>query len=253
MVFSHFEIVDINLKMPFQDFERELQDIVDNYSEPMTFNIKQLRTRLGKAMYKLIVENDSSDNINIVAECDDVNGDIYFHPLKLSNMNESFFTSSVDTNTRGQLNDPCYFIYSAFSELARNHKATFACIEPISNYSYSALIVDGKTKRVDGIGLVDSDGKMYSIAGAKMIKGDANDTDFSIRQPINEWIQEHRDIQQAIAHLPLNEKMDYIGKWLIQARLKDEIDSDEFVDIFRQAGLFGFTETSVQNIYKLIM
>ena len=91
MVFSDFEIVDINLKMPFQDFERELQDIVDNYSEPMTFNIKQLRTRLGKAMYKLIVENDSSDNINIVAECDDVNGDIYFHPLKLSNMNESFF------------------------------------------------------------------------------------------------------------------------------------------------------------------
>ena len=251
MVFSDFEIVDINLKMPFQDFERELQDIVDNYSEPMTFNIKQLRTRLGKAMYKLIVENNSSDNINIVAECDDVNGDIYFHPLKLSNMNESFFTSSVDTNTRGQLNDPCYFIYSAFSELAHNHKETFACIEPTSNSS--ALIVDGKTKRVNGIGLVDSDGKMYSIAGAKMIKGDANDTDFSIRQPINEWMQEHRDIQQAIAHLPLNEKMNYIGKWLIQARLKDEIDSDEFVDIFRQAGLFGFTETSVQNIYKLIM
>lgn len=251
MVFSDFEIVDINLKMPFQDFERELQDIVDNYSKPMTFNIKQLRTRLGKAMYKLIVENNSSDNINIVAECDDVNGDIYFHPLKLSNMNESFFTSSVDTNTRGQLNDPCHFIYFAFSELAYNHKATFACIEPTSNSS--ALIVDGKAKKVDGIGLVDSDGKMYSIAGAKMIKGDANDTDFSIRQPINEWIQEHRDIQQAIAHLPLNEKMNYIGKWLVQARLKDEIDSDEFVDIFRQAGLFGFTETSVQNIYKLIM
>lgn len=251
MLFNDFEIIDIDLKMPFQDFEKEFQDIVDNYSSSMAFNVKQLRTRLGKTMYKLIVENPSSDNINIVAECDDVSGDIHFHPLKLSNMNESFYTSSVDSNTRGQYEDPCYFIYSAFSELARRHNSTFACIE--ANSDSSILIVDGKEKRIEGFGLVDSDGKMYTVAGAKTIKGDADDTDFSIKQPIGEWMQEHRDIQQAIAHLPLNEKMNYVGKWLVQARLKEEIDADEFMDIFRQAGLFGFTEASVQNIYKLIM
>lgn len=251
MVFSDFEIIDINLKMPFQDFEREFQNIVDNYSEHMSFNVKQLRTRMGKTMYKLIVENSNSDNINIVAECDDVNGDICFHPLKLSNMGESFYTSSVDANIRGQLDDPCFFIMEAFKELAKNHNSLFACIEPNSNSS--VLIVDGKDKRISGIGLIDADGKVYTVAGAKSIKGDTDDNDFSIKQPIGEWMSEHRDIQQAIAHLPLNEKMNYIGKWLVQARLKDEIESDEFMDIFRQAGLFGFTEASVQNIYKLIM
>lgn len=251
MVFNDFEIIDINLKMPFQDFEKEFQDIVNGYQEHMSFNVKQLRTRLGKTMYKLIVNNDSGDDISIVAECDDINGDIYFHPLKLSNMQESFFTFSVDPNRKGQLDDPCYFVYDAFSELTKNHGGTFVCVGPNSNASM--LISEGKTKRVECIGLIDSDGKVYSNAGAKTVKNNVNDTNFSIRQPINEWIQEHKDIQQYIAHLPLTEKMNYIGKWLIQARLKDEIDSDEFIDIFKQAGLFGFTETSVQNIYKLII
>ena len=51
----------------------------------------------------------------------------------------------------------------------------------------------------------------------------------------------------------MNDKMNYIGKYLINAKLKEEIDSEEFLDIFCQAGIIGFSEQSVINIYKLIM
>ena len=51
----------------------------------------------------------------------------------------------------------------------------------------------------------------------------------------------------------LNQQMDIIGKWLIQARCNDEIDSSEFMDIFCQAGILGFSDQSVLNIYKLLM
>ena len=47
--------------------------------------------------------------------------------------------------------------------------------------------------------------------------------------------------------------MNYIGKYLVAARLNDEIDSDEFVDIFRQAGVIGFSDASILSIYKLLM
>lgn len=246
------QIADINLTMPVQDFEKELQDCIDNYSVSMNYQLKQMSTRMGKHMYKLIVDNCNNSSIEVVGERDDVSGDISFHPLKLSNMNESFYNASYnDYDIIGQDEDPAMFMSHVFKTLCNANKGSFACIEPNGDV---ILIKDGNNKKVASIAIVDGDGNVYSCAGAKNIKGGSDGPDFSVKKPIGEWLKENPDVQREMAKLPqMDAKMNYIGKYLINAKINEEIDADEFMDIFCQAGIIGFSEQSVLNIYKLIM
>ena len=246
------QIADINLTMPVQDFEKELQDMIDDYSVSMNYNLKQMSTKMGKHMYKLTVDNCNNSHIEVVGERDDVSGDIYFHPLKLSNMSESFYKIYLDDcSIEGQDEDPSVFMEYVFRTLCRNHKGSFACI---SSNGHTSLIKDGKDKKIASVGIVDTDGVVYSCAGAKSVKGASDGPDFSVKKPIGEWLKENPDVQRELSKYPqMDEKMNYIGKYLINAKVKDEIESDEFMDIFCQAGIIGFSEPSVLNIYKLIM
>ena len=247
------QLIDIELKMPLQDFENSFQDCIDNWPEHMNYNIKQVSTRMGRNMYKLEVDNGNNSTMEVIAEKDDVTGDVYFHPFKLSNMGESFYKFYYDDNSiAGHDEDPTMFVCYAFEDICKNHKATVAYINA---RQYVGLIKEGVTQSKASLAIVDSSGNVYSSLKAKSISslGDDNDVDFHVKQPINEWLSEHKEIGVAISKLPLNQKMDYIGKWLIQARINDEIDASEFADIFCQAGLFGFSDQSVLNIYKLLM
>lgn len=245
------QIASIELKMPVQDFETALRDCIDDYHENMDYAIKPMRTRHGKNMYKITIDNTQSSTIEIVGEQDDVSGDIYLHPFKLSNMNESFYKVNYsDSSIAGTDSDPSMFFCHAMNEICRNQKGSFAYIDAKGN---TTIIRDGSTKRGSSVALVDSEGNVYSCVGAKSVKGVTDSSDFTVRKPINEWLGENPEVQRAIAKLPLADKMNYIGKYLISAKLNEEIDADEFTDIFCQAGLFGFTEQSVLNIYKLIM
>lgn len=248
----NFQIVDINLNMPVQDFENELQDCINHYSTQMNYSIKPMSTKMGKHMYKLTVDNCDNSNIEVIAERDSVSGDIQFHPLKLSNMNESFYKIHYDDSCIiGKDEDPAMFVAYALEKMCVAHKGDVAYIN--SNGS-SNIIKDGSQKRTSSIALVDGDGNVYSSAGAKTIKENMGGSNFSVNKPIGEWLQENPEVQQEIAKLStMDAKMNYIGKYLINAKIKEEIDSDEFMDIFCQAGIIGFTEQSVLNIYKLIM
>jgi hypothetical protein len=246
------QIADINLVMPVQDFESELQDCINNYhGAQMNYGLKAMSTKRGKNMYKLTVDHDGS-SIDIVAERDDVSGDICFHPLKLQNFNDSFYKVFYsDTDIMGQDEDPCMFITYALRELCNKHKGSFAYIDP---NDHKVIIKDGSAKRAVSIALIDNDGNVYSCAGAKSIKGASESSSFSVNKPIGDWLNENLDVKREIAKLSsMDEKMNYIGKYLINAKVKEEIDSDEFMDIFCQAGIIGFSEPSVLNIYKLIM
>ena len=245
------QIASIELKMPVQDFETALQDCIDDYHEDMDYTMKSMRTRHGKNMYKITIDNQQSSTIEIVGEQDDVSGDIYLHPFKLSNMNDSFYkVNCIDANISGTDIDPSMFFCHAMSIICKKQKGSFAYIDAKGKVT---IIKDGSEKRGSSIALVDSDGNVYSCVGAKSVKGVTDSADFTVRKPINEWLGENPEVQIAIAKLPLADKMNYIGKYLINAKLNEEIDADEFTDIFCQAGIFGFTEPSVLNIYKLIM
>lgn len=250
------QIANVELDMPIADFEKEIEDARNDYnsnwSTNMSYNIKSMSTKMGKQMYKLTIENGGNSNIVIVAEKDSATGDIQFKPLKLANVNDSFYrTSYSDTDIIGDHSDPAMFVFSTLMTLCQHYKGSFACITPDGS---ATIIKDGSTKRAASIALVDGDGNVYSCAGAKSIKGASEGANFTVNKPIAEWLQENPDVQRELAkHPSMDAKMNYIGKYLINAKIQEEIDSDEFMDIFCQAGIIGFSEPSVLNIYKLIM
>lgn len=244
-------LVDIDLKMPLKDFETEFQQCIDNWPQKMNYNIKTASTKYGRTMYKVDIDNGDGSTMNLVAEQDEVNGDLYLHPFKLSNMNESYYQFSyADDDIIGTNEDPTMFVCYALGRIAINKKGKFACI---SANGTPTIIKDGIEKNHTSIALVDDNGNVYSSITAKTISGEESGVDFHVNKPINEWLGEHTDVMQAIGALPLDQKMNYIGKYLINARVKDEIESSEFMDIFCQAGIFGFSDPSVLKIYKLIM
>lgn len=244
-------IADVDLRMPFQDFEKAMQDAIDDYSEDMKYNVKQMSTRHGNHMYKVIIENDQSSEMEVVAEQDDATGDIIFKPLKFDNMNKSFYRLNyASSDVCGEDIDPALFFCFALGRMCQSNKGTFGYIDTCGN---TTLIKEGRSANAS-VALVDSNGTVYSCMGAKSVKTATEDgIDFSVQKPIGEWLGENTEVRVAIANLPMDQKMNYIGKWLIQARIKEDIEADEFMDIFRQAGILGYTDASVLNIYKLIM
>ena len=248
---SDLHIVDIELSMTEQDFRNAIQDEIDSYPETMSYGIKVLRTKYGNTMYKVQIDNDSGSNVVIVGEQDAVTGNIHFHPVKLSNFNDSFYDVHLaDSDIVGTDEDPAVFLCRAFRNICRRMKGDFGYICPDGSMY---LVKEGSDKTGVTLALVDRDGNVYSSYGAKSVSAASESINFSVRKPIAEWLQENREVATAIQALPLDAKMNYIGKYLVQARTNDEIESDEFMDIFCQAGLIGFTDSTILGIYKLLM
>lgn len=248
------QIADINLQMPATDFENELTNKISDYNNcegtNMTYDLKQMSTKMGKSMFKLTIENGNNSTV-IVAEQDAASGDIMFHPLKLTSINNSFYKTSCDSDLIGTDEDPAMCAFKVLEDICCTHKGSFACITPDGS---ATIIKDGSRKRAASIALIDGDGNVYSCAGAKNVKGASDSASFTVNKPIGDWLQENPDVQREMAkHSSMDAKMNCIGKYLINAKIKEEIDSDEFMDIFCQAGIIGFSEPSVLNIYKLIM
>lgn len=245
------QIADIDIKLSLSDFENEMKNAVMNLSEPMDLNITSVETRRGKKMYKIEFENQHCGKFTIVAECDPNSGDMMFRPLILQSVNNSFYEMKYTSmDNAGSDYDPSDAFVRCLHNIAIRHKGRLAYI---TQDGQPQIIGDGKQKTARSIALIDDNGNVYSCAGSKKVSGDKEDSSFTVNVPIGDWLREHPDIQRTIAAMPLDQKMNYIGKWLIQARINEEVESDEFMDIFRQAGIFGFSEPSVLHIYKLIM
>lgn len=244
------QIADIEFSMPEQDFKNAFQEQIDNYSDHMNYQIKTLRTKYGNTMYKISVDNGNNSSIDIVAEQDVVTGDVHFHPVKLANFNESFYSVHYDDDIAGSSADPCMFICYALRNICIEQKGNFAYVDPNGD---TVLIKEGSHKRGATLAIVDDDGAVYSSYGAKSVKAASENISFEVKKPIAEWLQENPNVAAAIQTLSLDQKMNYIGKYLIQLRTNDEIDAEEFMDVFCQAGLIGFTDKTVANIYKLLM
>lgn len=245
------QIVNIDLKMPLKDFEKHLQDNIDNYNiSGIKYNIKSMKTKYGKNMFKLIIESPNISDFTIIAEQDDVSGDIYFHPLKLSNFKNGFYeTYYHDHSHIGEEDDASMFFYYFLNELSRTTKSTFGAISPDG----TSLLIDNGSFEKHFLAIVDESGNVHSTIKAKNIGGCSDNDDFQIEKPINEWINENKDIQQEMYKLPtMAEKIDFIGHKLISLRISDELTSNEFLDLYRQAGLIGFSDKTNLRIFKLI-
>ncbi len=250
---SDLQILNIDLKMEELPFTNEFHDFANNYENNygplMKMDVKSMRTKHGKNMFKIEIKNDNGSDFSIVAEQNDVTGEMMFLPLTLSNMEHGFYSVSVDVSEAKTVSDPSKFWNSFMQSLCVSHQGTYVSLYD----SDVTLIKDGKPRNKASLAIVDSDGEVHCCINAKKISGGQDDVNFSVNVPISEWMADHQDVAAAIGKMSIIEKMDYIGKYLVAARLNDEIDSDEFVDIFRQAGIIGFSDTSILNIYKLLM
>lgn len=245
------QIVDVDLKMPLKDFEKALQEFLDNYNiSGIKYNIKSMKTKYGKNMFKLVIESPNVSEFTVIAEQDDTTGDIYFNPLKLTNFTSGFYESYYhDISHIGDDDDASMVFYYFLNELCRTTKSTYVAISP---NGISVLIDNGRLKE-HSLAIVDNDGNVYSTIKAKKINGYSNNDSFQIEKPINEWINENKDIQQEIYKLPtMTEKIDFIGHKLIALRKAQIITADEFLDLFRQAGLIGFSNKTNLGIFQLI-
>lgn len=249
------QILAISLRMPEKTFESEIQNAASNRSSTMKYAGKHLQMRLsGKEMLKVTISNENdSAQFSFVAERDTAKGELVFTPFKLRSMDETFFTSQYDDDSIPDTDeDPAVFVFNFLRDECMKRQGTFAYVT--TNGSMQ-IIREGQTKRVVGIALVDTENHVYSCTDAKRVAGESDDSgpSFTIQTPINVWLGQNREVANAInAMQDIGDKMNYIGQWLIQARLDDDIDQEEFMDIFRQAGIFGFTNPSVLRIYKLL-
>ena len=230
-----------------------------NFSSEMYVTTKKQSSAQGKHVTKITVDNGDNNFCKIAAEEDTSNNTVHFVPLRFGNFSSEFYDTNVDIATYrtfdDEFSDPCYFMYYFLTEIARQNKGSFACLYTFTGSS--VIIKDGNNRDMKGIAIIDSKDDVYAIDNAKMPKmsGIMPGSGFKVNKPINQWLKEHEDIRHAISqpNMDIGSKMNFIGKYLIQARTKDEIDADEFTDIFIQAGIIGFTDKSVQSIYKLIM
>lgn len=246
------QILSIDLQMPLAQFEAQFQNQQDSWPESMSHEVKPAQTRNGKNVYTLTVKNgNGTGEVKLIAEQHDVSQDIIFKAMTMRKMSHGFYNLTYsDPDIVGTDEDPTVFMASALRELCRNNKGTIAYMDDAG----PRLVCGGREQ--DGeLGIIGEDGTVFSMRNAKDLgSGGDMDTEFHVKQPINEWLAEHFDVANAIKALPtINDKMNFIGKYLIQARNNDEIESEEFLDIFKQAGLFGFTDDLVKMIYKLVM
>lgn len=245
------QIFDIDANVPFDDFKNELDNCIANDYPNVSQAIKEVATKNGKSVYKITLNNSTEPNtFEIVFEKDPATGNVVMMPLGFTNMNKGFYSQNISNpQTEGTDEDCGECICAVLEKLMYRHKGTIAYIDSVYDLT---IIHEGK--KVNGkLVAVDSSGKTYGTKDPIKMSSSTS-AGFSINKPIGEWMNETLEVRKLIqGEKNYNKMMDIIGKYLIDQRLKDQIEADEFTDIFRQAGLIGFTDKSVLNIYKLMM
>lgn len=69
------------------------------------------------------------------------------------------------------------------------------------------------------------------------------------------WLNQNTELMDLLKQNKvndLNEKMNYIGKYLLQKKTSDDIKQREFLELFMQAGTIGFSDSQLQFMYKIL-
>lgn len=69
---------------------------------------------------------------------------------------------------------------------------------------------------------------------------------------IMDWFKENPELVEQTKSLSLEDKMNFVGKYLIKEKRDYNISSQEFIDLFKQAGLIGFSEPGLIYFYELL-
>ena len=254
------KIYDIDFSCPHDEFMDGLRNHLSNWGNcDMTANSVENGTRNGKYMYKIEVKNPNDPNVTTVLfEKNANNGDIIFAPTGFKSFGGTFYkTENLSSDMEGTDEDTFNALMDYLEEVAKRQKGKFVC--KVDNKIICIVNGNGKTAK-DCV--VDNDGNVY---GSKEVSSvsllDGNSVHVSFNTPIGVW-NKQRKLEDPDFAAQLNDpntstsdKMHYIGKYVVALKANEEIETEEFKDIFIQAGLFtsGFSnDKTLSMIYKLL-
>ena len=253
------KIYDIDFSCPHDIFMDGLRQFLNGYGNcDMNAYSSEQATKNGKYIYKIEVKTPSDSNVTTVLFEKNVNnGDIIFAPSGYRSFGCTFYkVENLAPDVEGTPDDTSKALVTYLKETACNTKGKF-----VSKVDDSIIcIVNGNTKGSKEC-VVDANGNVY---GAKEVSTvsllDGVGARVSFNTPIGEWNKQRKLEDPAFAAklndktISTGDKMNYIGRYVVELKAKDEIDAEEFKDIFIQAGLFtsGFSNDKTLNmIYKL--
>ncbi len=256
------KIYDIEFSFPHDDFMDGLRNHLSNYGNcNMNANSVENATKNGKYMYKIEVTNSDDPNVTTVLfEKNANNGDIVFVPSGFGSFGGTFYkTENLAEDIEGTDEDTSIALVDYLEKVAKQVKGKFVCKSDNSNSI--VCIINGNSKTGKEC-IVDSNGNVY---GAKEVSSvsllDGSGTHVSFSTQIGEW-NKQRKLEDPVFAAQLNDKttsmvdkMNYIGRYVVELKAKDEIEAEEFKDIFIQAGLFtsGYSnDKTLSMIYKLL-
>jgi len=251
------EIPYIDIKATTSEINRVLTDVVDRWPAKMEYSIEPVTLRKNRNSGRRIKFKNEHDDLkfDVVTKYDPNTDTIIFCNLKIASMKKKFYLADMGVQYQpGASEDTTLLAVTCLIKLAEEFNGTIACL---ASDDVMTIIKNGKKVEAEGIGLIDTNGEVYVPSNFDKpisVKDEDDESSFQINKPINVWLDENPKVKEKMmTYNTMPERMDFVGKVLIQLKLRDTIDTDEFMDIFRQAGVIGFSDSSVSNIYKLLI
>lgn len=253
------KIYDIDFSCPHDEFMDGLRNHLSNWGNSnMNTTSTEVSTRNGKYMYKIEVTcNDDPNTTTMIFEKNTNNGDIIFATTGLKSFNGTFYTvNNLSDDIKYSDDDTFNAIVNYLDKIAKDKKGKFICK---AGSHQIICIVNGNSKQAKEC-IVDNNGNVY---GSKEVSSvslfDGGDM-VSYNTKLPEWNKQRRQEDPDFASILADktttvvEKYNLIGKYLVMLRLKNEITSDEFKDLFVQAGVAdGYINDKTLNaMYKLL-
>lgn len=217
---------------------------------------KDIKT--GKELYLLTITNSvNTAYTSIVAEYDYITDMLHFTSLKYDVQdskvinNDFFYSDFQDVSVYNTLSCPVWFLMDALYDIAQDKKGTIAIIY---NYKDIIIVKEGVVKKVGGLSVFDEEGNLYVDSSKTLLNKTVNNQRPYIHRPLKYWIYDHKNISDELQDIScINKKMNRLGQFLIDMKLKGEIEKEEFNDMFTQTALVGFTDKTLIQVYKLLV
>ena len=243
-------IHDISIIATADEVDGAYNDCEDRFSSSMSINKSTTQSMRNGTVNRLEIKCGNSKATIIAKKRPQDAAWIFDSSLKFSNMNESFYEAYTPAQTDYSDNAEACMV-AVLSELAQKTGGTI-----IASYNDRCnAVVDGEKSEATPCMYVESTGKIYANgmdpkAGTPTALGGS----MSISKTLNEFIKENQELEKELKQLKSTaERVDYIGKWLINKKIDDEITYDTFKEQFMQAGLLGYKDKTCSMMYKILI
>ena len=266
-----FNIIDMDLRIPYQSFATEADNFADEWENDYNVEVDvsispQITSKQNKSIYVITFTNKQLSGYEFTTYAEQgPNNTVALVPLLIGGA--AYKTLLQDPANESTENDMAHFAKEFFVDLFTKSKGTLVyktetgpCIIKKGNKSGTAIEA-----------VLDGSGKGYCPHTADLV-ADGNLSDPTDNQDdsnkikvvkkasdllITNWAKDDSETIVFLkdATLSFNQKMDEIGKVLVNRRLTGQMDFVTFHTLFEQARTFGFTENvpELKMVEKLIL